>query len=81
MCHVRGVEGIGVRWGAAVAQLVWEFGPIAAYGRSSALPDEGLEEMLDSFDEATSRVVDRLSVGDIVCSVHRPHLVTYFPEQ
>lgn len=70
MCHVRGVEEIGVCRGAVVAQLVWELGPVAAYGRSSALPDEGLEEMLDCFDEATSCVVDRLSVGDIVCSVH-----------
>lgn len=69
-----GVVGFGVHQGATAALLVGELRSDCSLreviGPPSALSDEGLEEMLECYDEVTSRVVHSLSMDDIVHSVH-----------
>lgn len=76
--RVRGVVGLGVRRGTAVALLIGEhrigYDLQEVIGRPSALLDEGLMEMLKHYDDAANRVVHRLFVDEIVRDTLDPAL-------
>lgn len=63
---------LGVQRGAMVTSLVGELrsacGLRDVVGPPSSLSDEGLEDMLEGFDKVASRVVQRFSMDDVVCS-------------
>lgn len=76
--RVRGIVALSVHRGVAVALLVWEL-KIGCelqdvVGPPLALPDKGLKEMLEYYDNAARCVVHRLSVDDIVHSAPDPTL-------
>jgi|UPI000221C7F1 hypothetical protein len=76
--RVRGVVGLGVHWGATMALLIEElrtsYDLEGVIGPPSALPDNGLIEMLDHFDNTASHVVHRLYVDDIIHNTPDPAL-------
>jgi hypothetical protein len=51
-----------------VGELLTNYSLREVVGPPSALLDEGLKEMLECYDKATSRIIHRLSVDDIVRS-------------
>lgn len=51
-----------------VGELLIDYSLREVVGPPSTLLDEGLKEMLECYDKATSRIIHRLSVDDIVCS-------------
>jgi hypothetical protein len=72
MCRIHDIIDFGIHRGATMALLVGElrFGCVLqdVVGPPSSLSNEGLEDALEGYDEATICVVHRLYVDDVVCS-------------
>lgn len=72
LCCIWDIVDLGVQRGATVTLLVGELqstcGLRDVVSPPSSLSDEGLEDMLEGFDEVASHVVQRFSTDDVVCS-------------
>jgi hypothetical protein len=70
LCRVRDIVDFGVHRGVAAALLVRgalvHCGLYYVVGPPLSLRDDGLEDILEGYDEATSYVVDKLSTDDVI---------------
>lgn len=70
LCRVRDIVDFGIHRGVAAAFLVRgslvHCGLYDVVGPPLSLRDDGLEDILEGYDEVTSYVVDRLSTDDVI---------------
>lgn len=73
-CYIRDIVDFGVHRGTMVALLVEEICTSRRLrdfvGPPSSLLDEGLEDMLEGYEDVTSHVMLRVSPHDIVHDAH-----------